>query len=153
MVRVLPTPYFLASLDLPSHWYALRRSWATRQLRRTLDWTFEVRDTHALPDALPPPASDWRPGYRKLAQGVGISEDIASGYQIASGFLNPVLGGQVSNDTRWEPESGNWRELAYRGLMRAIALPRRNHSRGLASSCSVSFSLAPLLDRSATTQR
>lgn len=80
------------------------------ELRRALGRTFDVRGGHGLPDALPPPPSDWSPGYRKLAHGVGISEDIASGYQIASRFLNPVLSGQVSNDAGWESENGEWRE-------------------------------------------
>ena len=79
-------------------------------LRRALDLTFEVRDSHGVPGALPPPPSDWSPGYRKLAQGVGISEDVASGYQIASRFLNPVLGGQVPDEASWEPDNGEWRE-------------------------------------------
>jgi Nucleotidyl transferase AbiEii toxin, Type IV TA system len=78
-------------------------------LRRALDRTFDVRGSHGLPGALPPPPSDWSPSYRKLAQGVEISEDIASGYQIASGFLHPVLDGQISDDARWEPESRAWR--------------------------------------------
>lgn len=80
------------------------------ELRRALDRTFDVRGSHGVPDALPPPATDWSPGYRKLAQGVGIGEDIASGYQVASRFLNPVLSGQVSDDAGWEPENGDWRE-------------------------------------------
>lgn len=80
------------------------------ELRHALDRTFEVRGSHDLPAALPPPVSDWSPGFRKLAQEVAIGEDVASGYQIASGFLNPVLSGQVSDDACWEPENGNWRE-------------------------------------------
>lgn len=78
-------------------------------LRRALDRTFAVRGSHRLPGALPPPPSDWSPSYRQLAQRIGISEDIASGYQIASGFLNPVLDGKISDDARWEPESRHWR--------------------------------------------
>jgi hypothetical protein len=78
-------------------------------LRCALDSTFEGRGSHPLPDTLPLPPGDWGPSYHNMAREVGITDDITSGYELVSAFLNPVLKGQLPDDARWDPYIAEWR--------------------------------------------
>jgi hypothetical protein len=44
-----------------------------------------------------------------MAREVGITDDITSGYELVSAFLNPVLKGQLPDDARWDPYIAEWR--------------------------------------------
>ncbi len=73
------------------------------RLRTALVGTFEGRRLHPLPSSFPRPPADWTVPYRKSAQEVGISPDLATGHAAAA-LLDPVLAGLEKG--RWEPEHG-----------------------------------------------
>lgn len=77
-------------------------------LRRAIGATFATRATHLPPTARPPPPPAWRQEYRALANDVGIDANVSSGHRMAAGLLDPVLGGGVSDDARWDPALGVW---------------------------------------------
>lgn len=81
---------------------------SAERLRRALHATFNVRDTHTIPQVLPPPPSDWGPGYRRLATEVGLQPDIGTGHRLAATFLDPLLSGTVYDTARWDPVRGIW---------------------------------------------
>lgn len=77
------------------------------RLRAALAGVFEGRRQHALPDRLPTPPRDWAVPYRKLANQVGISPELATGYLEASTLLNAILAGTAKG--RWNPKGARWR--------------------------------------------
>ncbi len=79
-----------------------------RRLRRALEVTFASRATHTLPSALPPPPSQWRTPYRRMAIEVGLDPDVSVGHEQAKAFLTPILAGAVKADARWEPTKQAW---------------------------------------------
>jgi hypothetical protein len=78
------------------------------RLRRALDATFGTRGTHPVPSALPPPPAEWRLGYRRMAAEVGLEPELSVGYEQARAFLDPILGGTVPNNARWDPAWPTW---------------------------------------------
>jgi hypothetical protein len=77
------------------------------RLRAALVGVFEKRRQQALPDRLPSPPRDWAVPYRKLANEVGISPELRTGYLEATALLDPVLTGGARG--RWDPKGGRWR--------------------------------------------
>jgi predicted nucleotidyltransferase component of viral defense system len=77
-----------------------------RRLRVALQRTFETRDTHPLPAALPPPPTTWSEPYARLARQVGIDEDLSAAYTRVAAFLDPVLAGRTEG--RWDPRAASW---------------------------------------------
>lgn len=77
-------------------------------MRQVLRATFERRATHALPATLPPPPPNWDPPYRRLAFEVGLDPNVSIGYQLAAGFLDPILSGTAPDDAEWEQLRGSW---------------------------------------------
>jgi hypothetical protein len=76
-------------------------------IRVAIDTTFETRSTHATPESLPEPPADWTGQYRRLADQVGTSPDLAAGHALAAALLNPVLVDSMRHGT-WDPETGAW---------------------------------------------
>ncbi len=75
-------------------------------LRAALERTFHERQRHPLPDKLPPPPNNWTDPYRQLAESVGIEADLATAYERARAFLDPVLGNNSAS--RWDPNDRAW---------------------------------------------
>jgi hypothetical protein len=78
------------------------------RLRSALDETLGARGTHPVPSALPPPPTEWRLGYRRMAAEVGMDPELSAGYQGARVFLDPILAGTVPDDARWDPARQAW---------------------------------------------
>jgi len=78
------------------------------RLRQALRITFSTRATHELPVALPAPPVSWTIPYRKMADEVGLDQQIAEGYMQVSAFLDPILSGIVVDDAIWDPALHMW---------------------------------------------
>ena len=78
------------------------------RLRRALRVTFDARGTHDLPPAMPAPPMNWAAPYKRLADQVGLQPDVAIGHQFVAAFLDPILGGSVGDEVRWDPATGSW---------------------------------------------
>jgi len=78
---------------------------ATR-LQSALIGIFERRRHQELPQSLPPPPSEWKVAYRKLAADVGTNPELAAGYREASDLLNEILAGRQKGS--WDPVQGQW---------------------------------------------
>ena len=78
------------------------------RLRSALHATFDARGIYPLPATLPPPPAGWGPAYRKLAVELGLQPEVSIGYQRAAAFLNPILGGVVSDAAQWDPAEQTW---------------------------------------------
>ena len=79
------------------------------RLAESLHRTFEVRGQQPVPEALPPPPREWGPAYRKLANEVGQSPEVAEGHAEAAALVDPVLAGVAR--ARWDPVRSAWVEL------------------------------------------
>jgi hypothetical protein len=78
------------------------------RLRRALAATFASRGAHGLPPTLPPPPPGWATPYRRLALEVGLDREVGRGHRLAAAFLDPILGGTLPDDARWDPAHGRW---------------------------------------------
>lgn len=76
------------------------------RLRTALVGIFEGRKQQALPEALPPPPSEWKVPYGKLATEVGIDPDLVAGHREVRDLLDVILGGLDKGS--WVPTKGNW---------------------------------------------
>ena len=75
-------------------------------LRDALRRTFEFRNTHELPVALPEPPRFWDELYAKLANESDLEwRTLADAYTAAAAFLDPVLRGE---DATWSATSRAW---------------------------------------------
>ncbi|MBS1886477.1 MAG: nucleotidyl transferase AbiEii/AbiGii toxin family protein [Actinobacteria bacterium] len=68
---------------------------------------FDHRETHSPPQALPMPPSEWARPFRRLAEEVGISPELAAGHREASSMLDPILGGEITSG-EWSPVERAW---------------------------------------------
>jgi hypothetical protein len=78
------------------------------RLRKALEATFSSRATHALPPALPPPPTQWRTPYRRMAIEVGLDPDVLVGYNQVRSFLDPILRWTVADQGKWDPVDHRW---------------------------------------------
>jgi hypothetical protein len=78
------------------------------RLRKALSTTFNMRATHESPVALPPPPALWDIPYRKMADEVGLDQQIDDGYKQVRLLLDPILSGTVSDDAKWDLSSRAW---------------------------------------------
>lgn len=77
-----------------------------KRLRAALVGVFEGREQQALPEAFPPPPSEWKVPYEKLAKEVGIDPDVVAGPGEARNLLDEILGGRDNGS--WDPLKGAW---------------------------------------------
>lgn len=75
-------------------------------LRKAISETFRARGTHPVPGSVPPPPSDWRGPYRRLATDLGVQPRLEVAQSELAEFLDPVLAARASG--RWNPERGTW---------------------------------------------
>jgi predicted nucleotidyltransferase component of viral defense system len=68
---------------------------------------FERRATHPVLHVVPPPPSDWEPGWRKLAATVPADKDVRHGHATAASLLDPILNHELTSGT-WNPDIGEW---------------------------------------------
>ncbi len=87
---------------------AAHEEFVARDLTAALEETFAARGTHPLPEALPAPPVDWARPFAELAVHVRISPTLADAHQRAGLFLNPILGHQVAEGSRWDPLTQEW---------------------------------------------
>jgi len=83
-------------------------SFEAGRLRTALRTTFGVRGTHPLPVQVPAPPLQWVTAYAKMAAEVGLAPELSAGYEQARMFLDPILGGAVPDDARWDPSRQTW---------------------------------------------
>lgn len=83
-------------------------------LRREIDSNFDHRGTHSPPKALPSPPPEWALPFRRLAEEVGISTELAAGHRDAAAMLDPVLEGEITRG-KWSPDDRSWSEGARKG--------------------------------------
>ena len=83
-------------------------SFEAGRVRSALQTTFGVRGTHPLPVRVPAPPSQWTAAYAKMAAEVGLALELSVGYEQARMFLDPILGGAVSDDATWDPSKQAW---------------------------------------------
>lgn len=77
-----------------------------KRLRAALVGVFEGREQQALPEAFPPPPSEWKVPYEKLAKEVGIDPDVVAGHGEARNLLDEILG--MRDNGSWDPLKGAW---------------------------------------------
>lgn len=77
------------------------------RLRDSIVRTFDERDTHELPTALPAPPSEWSQPYRSLAEEIDLNPDLSAGHRLAANFLDPVLAADAGL-TRWDTQMIEW---------------------------------------------
>lgn len=85
-------------------------SFRAGSLRYQIESTFEGRETHVCPVSLPTPPEAWAIPYRVLAVETGLDPVLATAFLLARGFLDPVLSGDVTDDTMWDPIRGAWKQ-------------------------------------------
>lgn len=76
-------------------------------MRTSCERVFQRRNTHALPERLPPPPAEWDRAYREVAKVAQIDPDMSMGYQTVSACLDPVLNRAVKTG-RWSPATQKW---------------------------------------------
>lgn len=77
-----------------------------RRLRTSIDAIFSRRDTHPVPDVLPPPPADWGRSWVAMAARVPAADTPAEGHGVVGEMLDPILaGGTVGT---WDPRIGAW---------------------------------------------
>ena len=86
---------------------ATSRSLDATRLRSAIDGTFAARQLHGVPREVPAPPADWRVPFRRMANEMGLDEDLDAGYQLASILLNPVLDRSTVTGV-WDPAAKRW---------------------------------------------
>jgi predicted nucleotidyltransferase component of viral defense system len=78
-------------------------------LRRSIVATFDFRDTHPLPSALPEPPEFWEELYQQMREEDDLLwQSLAELQDQCIEFLNPVLDEQLSADDHWHPDKLEW---------------------------------------------
>jgi predicted nucleotidyltransferase component of viral defense system len=86
---------------------ATSRSLDAATLRSAVDHTFAGRGLHGVPEALPEPPADWRVPFRRMANEVGLDEDLDAGHQVACLLVDPILDGSTPRGA-WDPVRTRW---------------------------------------------
>jgi hypothetical protein len=76
-------------------------------LHTEIDAVFARRRTHEPPATVPPPPTEWRIPYRRLALTVGLEPDLDTGHSRAAAMLDPVLRHDATVGT-WDPDLQAW---------------------------------------------
>jgi len=86
-------------------------SFEAARLQDVISRLFEARDTHALPDLLASPPSDWARSYATLARDVDLDPEPAVGHAQVARLLDPLLRRELGAH-RWNPVSLQWEASA-----------------------------------------
>jgi hypothetical protein len=87
---------------------ALVGSLSSTDLRRAIDATFEFRNTHPVPTALPDPPPEWAAPYERMARHNRLPWATLDDVKTAAAvFLNPVLE-EEGPAADWFPETSTW---------------------------------------------
>jgi hypothetical protein len=78
------------------------------EVRVAIAQTFARRDRE-VPTFLPEPSADWAIPYQRLASGLGVPTSAAEARDLVGTMLNPILSGDVSEESVWRPGEG-WYE-------------------------------------------
>lgn len=78
-----------------------------RSLRGAIDKVFATRGDHSVPRSLPAPPTAWAKPFRRLADEVGIPNDLASGHTDAAALLDPVLSDEAMQGS-WDSKQRRW---------------------------------------------
>jgi hypothetical protein len=87
---------------------AASRSLDAAALRSAIDHTFAGRGLHGVPEALPDPPADWRVPFRRMANEVGVEEELDAGHRVASLLVDPILDGSTARGV-WDPVRKRWK--------------------------------------------
>lgn len=80
-----------------------------KNLQIALKSVFSTRATHELPTVLPTPPVTWNVAYGRMANEVGLDQQMDEGYKQVTVFLNPVLSEKVSENVTWDPALHVWK--------------------------------------------
>ena len=79
------------------------------KLRKSIDATFEFRDTHPVPSELPAPPEFWESLYGKMRDKDDLRWDNLESLQVLCvAFLNPLLEKTATTDLFWVPDKQAW---------------------------------------------
>lgn len=88
---------------------AANTSFDTASLRRSIEATFQFRDTHCVPDSLPTPPEFWHQLYADMRERDDLRwPDLDALQQFCTKFFNPLLDGTLADDQTWSPEEQSW---------------------------------------------
>jgi hypothetical protein len=77
------------------------------ELRLALKKTFDFRQTHPLPQTVPPPPPFWDTPYAKMAEADGLAwPSLQMVFEAVTAFLDPVLGSATIGT--WNPTAWRW---------------------------------------------
>jgi len=83
-----------------------------KELRKSIEATFEFRETHPVPDQLPNVPESWPQQYQRHRDENPLSwETIGELTELVEQFLEPMLVEQVEG--RWSPDEQEWRSAEY----------------------------------------
>jgi len=126
----LPIPCYPLTQQIAEKFHAYTRPYATAESTRVKDWvdillmaelgtmqashlrqalqaTFEVRQTHSLPEHPPEPPAAWKSAFRRLRREIGLTfASLEEAHQAISHFLDPVLRNQTMGT--WNPVIWDW---------------------------------------------
>lgn len=77
------------------------------RLSQAIRATFDSRETHPIPTAVPSPPASWSQAFGLLAKSVGLDDlTLAQAHERMQTFLDPILAGKGSG--WWDPVSSSW---------------------------------------------
>ena len=77
-------------------------------LRDAIQRTFATRPDQDPPMSLARPPDDWRLSFETMARETGLHPDLDEGHRMVAAFLDPVLGGALPAESRWNPTHKVW---------------------------------------------
>lgn len=78
-------------------------------LRESIEATFDFRDTHSLPNAIPPAPRLWHRLYADMRQRDDLPwPDLETLHRFCAQFLNPLLDDSIRDDQQWNPGDKSW---------------------------------------------
>ena len=78
-------------------------------LRRSIEATFQFRDTHSIPESLPTPPEFWHRLYANMRDTNELPwPDLDALQQFCTQFFDPLLDGTVADNHAWSPEEQSW---------------------------------------------
>lgn len=88
---------------------AAHSTFVAGNLRRSIEATFEFRDTHDMPESLPAPPEFWKKLYDHIRSQDDLQWDNLKTLQAdCSDFLDPILNESTGPESIWTPSSSSW---------------------------------------------